>query len=214
MATVYVHTVIKNGKKYVGQCNGDPKIRWGSNGYRYKGSFFYSAIAKYGWKNIDHEIIATNLSQKEADELEKKLIQQYKTNDKEYGYNLTPGGKDGAGLPGGRNPNAKAVICLETGKTWECANFCAKELGVNPASLQESLYNGYRCKGFHFKYADDGNYIPNKDPYKVRCVETGEIWDSVKICAKALGLDKRTIAHYCRGERRPKSGLTYEYYVA
>lgn len=214
MATVYIHTVIKNGKKYIGQCKGNPEERWGSCGYRYKGSYFYSAIVQYGWENITHEIIATNLSQKEADELERKLIKQYRTTDKNYGYNIAAGGKDGSGSPGGKNPNARAVVCLETGDTWECASYCAKELGVNCASLQESLYNGYRCKGFHYKYADDDKYIPNKDPFKVRCLETGEVWDSVRECAKALGLNKRTIAHYCRGERRPKTGLTYQYYVA
>jgi len=214
MATVYVHTVIENGKRYVGQCNGNPKERWGSNGHRYKGLCFYSAILKYGWQNMKHEIVATDLSQEEANELERKLIKQYKTNNKKYGYNIAFGGKDGAGSPGGKNPNAKAVVCLETGKTWECANYCAKELGVNCASLQESLYNGYRRKGLHFKYVNDDNYIPNKGPNKVRCLETGEIWDSVKDCAKALGLDKRTIAHYCRGERHPKNGMTYEYYAA
>lgn len=214
MATVYIHTVIENGKKYVGQCNGDPKERWGSNGYRYKGLYFYTAIIKYGWQNIRHEIVATGLTQEEADKLERELIKQYKTNDKRFGYNVAIGGKNGSGSPGGKNPNARAVVCLETGATWECANYCAKEIGVNSASLQESLYHGYRCKGLHYKYIDDDNYIPNKDPNAVRCVETGEIWKSVKDCAASLGLNKRTIAHYCRKERKPKNGLTYEYYVA
>lgn len=211
MATVYIHTVIQNGKKYVGQCKGDPKERWGSNGHRYKGLYFYSAITRYGWNNIKHDIVATDLTQEEADKLERELIKKFKTNNKKFGYNIALGGKDGAGSPGGKNPNAKPVVCLETKQIWECANYCARDLGVNCASLQESLYNGYRCKGLHYKYVDDNNYVPNKDPHKVRCVETGEIWNSVKECAAALGKDRRTIAHYCRKERKSKNGLTYEY---
>jgi len=211
MYTVYVHTVIENGKKYVGQCIGDPRRRWGATGHRYRGQFFYRAIEKYGWNNMTHEIVATNLSKEEADALEIELIKQYRSNQRKYGYNITPGGRDGAGSPGGKNHNAKAVVCIETGECWECASYCAKDLGVNVSSLQESLHNGYRCKGRHYKYVNDLTYTINPPPKKVLCVETGEIWESVKECAKAIGKDKKTIGHYCRKERRSRDGLTYEY---
>lgn len=211
MYTVYMHTVIENGKRYIGQCSRTAKERWGSNGHRYKGQLFYNAIKKYGWDNILHEIVAEGLTRKEADELEKELIAKYKSNDRKYGYNITEGGRNGVGSPGGKNHNARAVICLETNEIWECASYCARDLNVEQSSLNESLYHGYRCCGKHYRYLDDVNYKPNKDPYKVRCVETGEIWNSVKECAKATGKNKRTIAHYCRKERNSKDGLTYEY---
>ena len=121
IASVYMHTVIENNKKYIGQGSGDPKTRWGSSGHRYKGQYFYNAIQKYGWDNIYHEIIAENITQEEADKLEKELIKKYKTNNRKFGYNITPGGKDGAGRPGGSNHNARAVICIETNETWENA---------------------------------------------------------------------------------------------
>lgn len=213
MACVYMHTVLANGKRYIGQTTSKPKERWGSNGHRYKGQMFYYAIQKYGWKNIKHEIIAEDLSQKEADQLEREYIARYKTNQEEYGYNLTPGGKDGAGSPGGENHNAKAVICIETGEKWECANYCAAFLGVNTASLQESLYHGYKCKGLHFKYENDDNYQINKEPNGVLCVQTGQVWKNVKECAKDLGIHSRSVARYCQGIRTPKSGLTYKYCI-
>ena len=213
MYSVYIHTVKENNKKYVGQCVGDPHRRWGNTGHRYKGQFFYNAIQKYGWDNITHEIVAENLTQEEANELEIKLIAKYKTNNREFGYNITPGGKDGAGSPGGKNHNARAVICIETGKTWECANYCAKELGVNCASLQESLYNGYKCKGHHYKYIDDELYTVNKEPHSVKCIETGEVWKTVKECAAAVGVTPRTIWRYCSGIRNCPPERTYEYCV-
>ena len=213
MAIVYMHTVLANNKKYVGQSTASAQTRWGANGHRYKGQYFYRAIEKYGWDNMKHEIIAENLSDEEADKLEKELIEKYKTNNRKYGYNITAGGRDGAGSPGGKNPNAHPLVCVETGQRWECLNYCAKDIGVNPSSIRESLVNGYRCCGLHFRYEEDEDYIPRQGPYKVRCVETGEIWNSVKECAEAVGKDKRTIAHYCRRERHSKDGLTYEYYV-
>lgn len=214
MPCVYIHTINENGKKYVGQCTGDPKTRWGSKGHRYKGQLFYRAIQKYGWDNISHEIVANNLSQEEADSLEKDLIAKYHTTNHEYGYNICLGGKDGNGQPGGKNSNAKPVVCIETGETWECANYCAKDLQVNSASLQESLYNGYKCKGNHYRYIDDESYVMNKEPYMVRCKETGQIWKNVKECAAELGIHKRSVARYCNGLRKPPNGLTYEYCIA
>lgn len=214
MAIVYMHTVLANGKRYIGQTSLSVNRRWGLNGYRYKGQLFYNAIQKYGWENIKHEILATDLSQKEADELERFYIQKYKTDNSEYGYNITPGGKDGAGSPGGKNPNARAVVCVETGERWECANYCANDIHVNVASLQESLYRGYKCKGRHFKYEDDDTYKIKEGPHKIICLETGQIWETARECAKDFGVTPRTIWRYCSGKRNPPKGLTIQYYVA
>lgn len=214
MCCVYIHTINENGKKYIGQCAGDPAIRWGSSGHRYKKQFFYKAIKKYGWENIKHEIIADNLSQEEADKLEIDLIKKYKTNDRKYGYNIEAGGRRGTELFGKKNHNSRSVVCIETDEIWECSICCAKSLNVNLASLQESLYNGYKCKGNHYKYVDDKSYVINKEPYSVICNETGKIWKTIKECAVDLGVSARTVSRYCTGERKAKNGLTYKYYVA
>ena len=89
---VYVHTNKVNGKMYVGQTCQKPTLRW-NNGRGYQGStYFYSAIQKYGWDNFEHEIIASKLTKKEADNFECMLIKELKTQDKEYGYNICDGG--------------------------------------------------------------------------------------------------------------------------
>ena len=208
-----MHTVIANGKRYVGQCKGDPKTRWGSNGHRYKTQFFYNAIKKYGWNNIIHEIIAENVSQEKADEIEREYIKKYDTTNKDKGYNVEIGGKSGYWYFGEKVHNARPVICIETNQKWGCSADCARSLGVNLASLQESLYNGYKCIGNHYKYIDDDNYTINKEPYSVICIETGQTWKNVKECAKDLGVHHRSVARYCTGARNAKDGLTYKYCV-
>lgn len=77
--TVYEHES-PSGKVYVGITHyEDPNIRW-QNGKGYcKCPFFYPAIIKYGWNNIKHRIIATNLSRKDAGDLERSLIKKYKS---------------------------------------------------------------------------------------------------------------------------------------
>ena len=89
---VYVHINKINGKMYVGQTRRNPKYRW-RNGKGYQGSTcFYSAIEKYGWDNFEHEVIASNLTKKEADNFEQILIKELKTQEKKYGYNICDGG--------------------------------------------------------------------------------------------------------------------------
>ena len=55
-----------------------------------------AAFEKYGWDGFEHIIIAQGLSKAEAETMEVELIAEYKTNDPQYGYNLTSGG--GAGV--------------------------------------------------------------------------------------------------------------------
>ena len=92
---VYIHTNLINNKKYIGQTkySHNPNRRWKSgSGYK-SNPYFYNSILKYGWDNFSHEIIVTNLTQDEANEIEKQLINEMNTTNPEYGYNLTYGGE-------------------------------------------------------------------------------------------------------------------------
>lgn len=92
---VYIH-VCPNGKRYVG-CTKQarPELRWKEgNGYRYN-KHFYSAILKYGWNNITHEVFEVE-SEEEMYRKEVELISFYHSNDPRYGYNNSVGGECGA----------------------------------------------------------------------------------------------------------------------
>ena len=89
---VYVHTV-PNGKKYVGITKQDKERRWLKGaGYEHQPKF-YKAIQEYGWRNILHEVIAENLTEQEARQMEKEYISKFGCYDMN-GYNTTSGGKD------------------------------------------------------------------------------------------------------------------------
>ena len=98
--TVYVHIVPQSiteynyDKYYIGITSKSVEKRWGKNGNNYHGQPFYNAIQKYGWNNIEHHIIAEYLTENEAKNFEKTLINKLRCNlykDK-YGYNMTNGG--------------------------------------------------------------------------------------------------------------------------
>lgn len=94
--TVYVHTTPSN-KRYVGITRQDVNRRW-RNGERYREGYFKNAVKKYGWDNIQHKILHTGLDEQTAKEIEKQLIAEYKTMDRNFGYNRTIGGEGVNGL--------------------------------------------------------------------------------------------------------------------
>ena len=94
---VYKHTS-PNGKVYIGITCQKTYRRWGASGQGYSGSkHFWKAIQKYGWENIKHEILYTNLSEAEAKGMEMNLIREYNSNNENYGYNITSGGGGASG---------------------------------------------------------------------------------------------------------------------
>lgn len=87
--TLYRHTS-PSGNVYIGITSRNVNRRW-NNGMGYKScKLFFRAILKYGWDNIKHEILFTNLEKDRAKRLEIELIRHYKN--LEISYNITDGG--------------------------------------------------------------------------------------------------------------------------
>ena len=164
---VYVH-IFKDGKKYYGMTK-NVKRRWRQNGYEYKKhrNDFYNAIIEAGWDNIEHLIIADNLTKEEAKLLEEQLIKDNKTYDSNYGYNKYIGskrteeqkiycygnnygnnywyGKTGKNHPkfgvSNINPPKKAVICISTNKVFDSIVDASEYYGINRPNISAC------CKG-------------------------------------------------------------------
>ena len=84
--------ICPNNKKYIGITCQEPEKRW-INGKGYKtNDYFFRAIKKYSWRNIQHKILYEHLTKEEAEQKEIELIAFYKSNQREYGYNVESGG--------------------------------------------------------------------------------------------------------------------------
>lgn len=96
---VYIHVVHTShgDMRYVGITSKQyANHRWANGkGYNYN-DYFCKAIQKYGWDNIEHIIIAENLSKEDACNMEINLIEYFKTTDRNYGYNHSTGGEYGS----------------------------------------------------------------------------------------------------------------------
>ena len=92
MYTVYKYTSPSN-KVYIGLTSGTQNKRARSKGYGYKRcTAFWRAIEKYGWDNFTYEILAQDLTEEDAKQLEKYYIKLYDSTNPEKGYNITAGG--------------------------------------------------------------------------------------------------------------------------
>ena len=100
--SVYMH-ITPSDKRYIGITCCKVNARWkGGSGYSYN-THFYSAINKYGWDNIEHSILASNLSKEDAIKMEIELISKHNSTDPKFGYNITLGGGTSVPLCGEKN---------------------------------------------------------------------------------------------------------------
>lgn len=77
--SLYRH-ITPSGKVYIGITSQKPEYRWNNgNGYlNSRKTKLKSSIIKYGWDNIKHEVLFTNLDEDTTKRLEVELIRHYK----------------------------------------------------------------------------------------------------------------------------------------
>lgn len=188
---LYVHQNKINGKRYVGITNNTYK-RWCGGGKRYERCpRFWAAIKKYGWDNFTHKIILSGLSLEEANALEQAYIEKYRTCEKDYGYNVMSGGNCVPSMLGKHHSEETKQKMHETA------------LGRVISEEQRRSHSKWMSENFA------GNRNPKSTA--VRCLNTGEVFESQRIAAKAKGVNQAKISLCCQGKRNHTHGLQWEY---
>ena len=186
---IYAHINNENGKIYIGQTCKKHEERW-KDGKGYVGSvYFFSAIIKYGWKNFKHIILLTDLNYEEANLIEQFLIEKYKTTNPNYGYNLALGGKN-------------------TPKTEEHKKKISESnIGKHPHDGELNPMYGKHMS----EKAKQKSRLKQKRLLKVKCIETGQIFDSCHLAAQWAGLKRDGhIPEVCKGIRKTAGGYHWE----
>lgn len=96
--TVYCHTHIATGRRYVGLTSKTMLARWNDHVYKSKSSkggrwHFPNAIHKYGKNAFSHDVIGVFDSLEEANRVEAHLIEEWSLQSPECGFNLAKGGE-------------------------------------------------------------------------------------------------------------------------
>lgn len=200
--TVYMH-IAPSGKKYIGITRQNPLTRWGHNGVHYKTQIFYKAIEKYGWDNIKHEILFTNLSKDDACKKEQELIEKYKTKDSRYGYNLNDGGKGNIGYIWTKEQKERMSIA-----------FKGKKL---PKEWRNNISNGLktRTKEVRQRAAQkiSGENCPFSKPIDVYDTDFNYLFTchTARIASEKTGADFKNISDCCRGKQKTANGYRFCY---
>ena len=184
---IYKHTNKINNKIYIGQTCQKPETRW-RNGEGYKtNSYFYAAIQKYGWDNFDHEILAKELNLDLANLLEVYYIKIYNSNDPNYGYNSQSGGNNYKMSEEHKNKISEALK------------------GIDHHGEKNSMYGKHHSE-------ETKNKIRNtKNCLKVKCVETGDVFETCHLAAQWAGLQRDGhIPEVCKGKRKTAGGYHWE----
>ena len=216
---VYQHINKINNKKYIGITSRTPKERWGSNGYNYRSTpYFYSAIKKYGWDNFEHEILYSQLTKEEACEIERKLIEENKTQNKQFGYNITEGG-DAPSMPIEiRKRLSEALKGNKNGLGKVCSE--EKKRKISEAQKGKKLTEEHRKKlslakkGKSHKPLSIESRKKISDAHKkkaVYCEELDEQFESIHDCARKLNLSATAICAVCRGRCKSVAGFHIKY---
>lgn len=216
---VYIHTNKINNKRYVGITKqASPEHRWGKNGVNYKQSpHFYSSIQKYGWDNFKHEILATKLSKTDACELEIELIKKYKTQDRNFGYNVLSGGT-APSLPNEtREKISKGLIGNKNGLGKACSD--EKKKKISDSQKGRSLSKEHKQKlskpkSISYPCSEEKrqNIInAKKDKKPIVCIETNIEYCSIHDCARKMNLEASAICAVLRGRHKSTGGYHFKY---
>ncbi len=212
MYKIYMHTS-PDGRVYIGQTSQNLKKRW-KCGFGYKhNDYFFANIIKYGWDNFKHEILFDGLTKEEACAKESELISLYKSNDADYGFNVSDGGA-------GRTGSGKKVYCVETNKLYKTAKQAEKETGINRTHIggccrKERLTAG----GFHWCFEPDieSESVRKRktNTYKkgkIQCIETGSIYENCIEAQRETGVNASNINRACNGTRKSAGNFHWKYY--
>lgn len=205
--TVYIH-ICPNNKVYVGITFREPEKRWKKgNGYK-ENKHFSRAIKKYGWENIKHEILFVNLSKEEAEVKEIELIKEYKANNGKYGYNIENGG-----FHNGKTSEItkQKQSILRKGKH-NSPNTEFKKGRKGYCSEKHKLALSKMRKGKHMSIKTEfkKGHMP-ANAKKVMCIETGEVFITVKEAGIKTNSNIGHISTCCKGKRQTCNKLHWKY---
>ena len=202
MYCVYKHTTPSN-KVYIGITSQNPIKRWGGGCNYEKQKHFYAAIIKYGWENIKHEILYSNLTKEEACEIEKTLIAKYKATDRNFGYNESNGGESGAaGIYPSDETRRKLSESRKGAKNHNYGKHLSEETKAKLSVLNKERFKHEKHWNLGNKYTDEQRKklsIAHKNcnqkyfSKKVICIETQIVYNSMREAAKSINRSQGNI---------------------
>jgi group I intron endonuclease len=200
--TIYRH-VSPSGKIYVGITSKEINRRW-RYGTGYSNCIlFQNAIDKYGWDNIKHQVLFTNLTEDRAKNLEKDLIRHYKNLG--VSYNITDGGDGHLGC--------SWTPTVYTRTIWSTQRKDRKLSEEHKKKISDTMKGRPMSKDVYIKGVTIVKTLLAKPVIQLSL--SGEFireFPSIKEAARSLNIKSdRDIIRCCKGERKSRAGYKWKY---
>lgn len=221
MGYIYKIENLVNGKVYIGQTKRGPNVRWHQHihSMNYKSgenynNHLYSSMRKYGLDNFDFSIL-DEVEDDHLDSTEKFWIEKYKSNNIDFGYNVTGGGQ-------GRGQIWTQVSQYSVDgryiKTYASISEAARETGGDRSWIKKI------CDGHHsisansqWRYANDDPprpFFKNSFRYVNQYDIDGELvatFDNAKSADKETGAGYVNILNCLSGRKSSAKGFQWRY---
>lgn len=193
-----------NGKVYVGQTCRTFKERMGEH-LRHKNTTLGKALAKYGIDNFEYKIIDEAKTIEELNEKEIFWIEKLNSITP-YGYNLCKGGNNTLGYNHKEESKKKMSLSKKGTFKGEDNPFFGKKHTQETRQKMRDAWTEERKEQLRLSAKTRKHRT-----VKVRNVDTGEVFDSVKEAAEKHNLKDTHISRVCKGKRKTTGGFKWEY---
>ncbi len=164
--------------------------------------YFHNSIRKNGSENFEWEILCECKNRKELNQKEIMYIKRYKTLNRNFGYNTTPGGSNGGYLPNHprREEIKEQIRKTLTGRTLteeHKRNISKGELGrIQTQTTKDKLSKAQKGRRVLDSWVDGRRLIKRKDWSKLK--KLFEKGVSVREASKIYKINIRTMFCYKR----------------
>lgn len=107
---------------------------------------------------------------------------------------------------------SRPIVCVETGIIYPCRK--AAHRALKTENLDVALKDPDKTSaGYHWRYADERDFACVYGEKMIQCVETEEVFTSIKAAARAIGVEKQSMQYTLRdNEKRTCKGYHWTYY--
>lgn len=208
---IYITTNLINGMRYVGQ----KKMNRNWKNYLGSGTWFLKAVKKYGEENFSKIILDFANTPEELNEKEVSYIAFYNAVESDDFYNLSYGGHESPTEETKEKIRQSHIGLLAGEKHPMYGKHHTKEAREKQSvskkgkpSWNKGIPSSDEAKE---KLKQSRQRIPVRGHKPVRCVETGDIYNSVTDAERAIGCGSGSIGRVCRGLRKTLNGLHWEF---
>lgn len=184
----------------------------------------YKAFREFGFDNFSYEILEAfdKFDQENLNKLENYYIQKYNSM-KPNGYNMIPGGSNGAGLSRGK-PVEYYDIKGNYIKTFNSAHQAEIETGINYSSICACCREEIKhTKEFQWKYVNSNKKIKDLSTEKIIIKQKKicqynlngdllQVYNSLKEAANETQINKSIICNVCNYKGKTAGGYIWRYY--